>query len=278
MEKITSLQNQRIKDVVRLQKHAERAKQKVFIVEGLKEISLALEEGYILKTLFFNPNRGADIESLHISKNTEIIEITNEVFAKIAYREDSNGLLAIFHLKELYLDDIKLSANPFILIAEQVEKPGNLGAILRTADAAGVDAVIVCDPKTDIFNPNAVRSSVGTLFTNQVVACTNEQAYQWLKKKGIKSYAAALVDSSKPYTEFDYKKPTAIIVGSEAYGLSQFWLTKADQNIIIPMHGRIDSLNVSVSAAIIAFEVTRQRNSPSLPCKGGERHLFSRDV
>ena len=262
MELVSSLQNPKIKNLVKLQKASERNAQNVFIVEGLKEINLAINANYIPQSVFWCPEMGLrEKELLHLfnlCKN--VYSISKDAFEKIAYREGSDGLIVVFEQQKQSLQSIKLSSNPLIIILEAVEKPGNLGAILRTADAANVDLVIICDPRTDLFNPNVIRSSIGCLFTNQIVACSNNEALVWLKKNKIKSYAAALVKGSKPYHTFNFKTRTALIMGTEADGLSDFWLANADEKIIIPMQGKIDSLNVSVSTAIIVFEVIRQRD------------------
>jgi RNA methyltransferase, TrmH family len=261
VEIISSLQNPKIKNLVKLQKASERNDQNVFIVEGLKEINLALEAGYKPQMAFWCANMGlTEKDFLHTLKQCpNFYSISKDAFEKVAYREGSDGIIVVFEQQKHSLKSIKLSANPLVIILESVEKPGNLGAILRTADASKVDAVIVCDPKTDLYNPNVVRSSIGCLFTNQVAACTNAEALKWLKENKIKSYAAALVDEAKSYYGFNYKTSTALIMGTEADGLSKFWLENADEKIIIPMQGKIDSLNVSVSTAVLAFEVARQR-------------------
>lgn len=258
MELIKSLQNPKIKNLIKLQKHQERKLQGIFMVEGLKEIKMALKAGYKPDMLFYFPFRNLNIEDL--LPQFKCYEINKDIFEKIAYREGSDGLLATFQQKNLLLDELKLGKTPLILAIESIEKPGNLGAILRTADAANVDAVLVCDPRTDIFNPNVVRSSVGCVFTNQIVSCSNEEAYSFLKKQNIKIFAAALSDSSSPYHLEDFKPSSCIVFGTEANGLSTFWLKNADKSIIIPMLGENDSLNVSVSTAVIAFEAVRQRN------------------
>lgn len=262
MEKISSLQNPKIKNLVKLHKSSDRREQGLFLVEGLKEIRFALQSDYKLQSLFWCPGLGVDETEITklCTKNVSAFEINRDAFEKIAYRESSDGLMGVFQIKTLQLDDIKLSKNPFVIILESVEKPGNLGAILRTADAAAIDAVIVCDPRTDLFNPNIIRSSVGCFFSKQVAACSNNEALDWLKKHKITSYAAALTNESKPYLHFDYTKPTALVMGTEADGLSDFWLKHCIQQIVIPMQGKNDSLNVSVSAAILSFEVVRQRN------------------
>ncbi|MND45599.1 23S rRNA (guanosine-2'-O-)-methyltransferase RlmB [compost metagenome] len=188
----------------------------------------------------------------------DIFYISKDVFDKIAYREGSDGLIIVAEPKYLTLETLALSPNPFLIILEAVEKPGNLGAILRTADASQADAVIVCDPRTDIYNPNAIRSSVGCVFTTQIVASTNEEVLAWLRSKGITSYAAALT-ATEFYHETDMAKPCAIVMGTEATGLTDHWLSGANKQIKIPMRGKIDSLNVSTSTAILAFEAMRQR-------------------
>jgi TrmH family RNA methyltransferase len=192
-------------------------------------------------------------------KATVFIKITKQVFDKLAYRENRDGLIALVQATYKSLADIKLSANPLIIVLESIEKPGNLGAILRTADAAYVDAVIVCDKKTDIFNPNVIRSSLGCVFTNQVVTCSADECLTWLEEKKIKSYAAALT-ATKFYHQADFKNASAIFMGTEADGLSDTILNNANQQIKIPMSGKIDSLNVSTSCSIIVFEAKRQRD------------------
>ncbi|GBU07493.1 hypothetical protein AwDysgo_08240 [Bacteroidales bacterium] len=185
-------------------------------------------------------------------------EVDKEVFQKIAYREGSDGLLALAKAKAHTLGQLSLPSNPFLILIESVEKPGNLGAILRTADAARVDAVIVCDPLTDIYNPNTIRSSIGCVFTVPLATCTKEEAFEFFKSNNIQSYAAELT-ASQWYHDTDFRGASAILMGTEADGLSEFCLQNASARIKIPMRGCIDSLNVSVSAAIITFEAMRQR-------------------
>ena len=256
---ITSLQNQRIKDVVKLTNARERRRQNLFVIEGARELSLAIAGGYPVKSLFVCDEllNGA---GLGLIDKLDIVteKVSVDVFRKIAYREESDGIIAVSESRNLSFDTVQLSQNPFIIVLEAVEKPGNLGAILRTADAARVDAVIVCDPKTDLYNPNTVRSSIGCVFTQQVIACASNDALQWLKKKGISIFAAELA-ASELYYETDFTQPAAIVMGTEADGLTGFWLRNADRRIKIPMRGCIDSLNVSVSTAVITFEAMRQR-------------------
>ena len=258
---ITSLQNQRIKDVVKLSNARERRRQNLFLIEGARELSLAVSAGDYGITNFFVCDELLSIETkLLVQKwGVPVEKVSAAVFRKMAYREESDGIIAVAKPKRLSFDEIHLSVNPFVIVLESVEKPGNLGAILRTADAARVDAVIVCDPQTDIYNPNAIRSSIGCVFTQPIVACTSEEALQWLKQAGVRIFAAELT-ASEWYHKADFTQPTAIVMGTEADGLTDFWLRNADCRIKIPMRGYIDSLNVSVSAAVITFEAMRQRN------------------
>lgn len=261
MEPITSLQNPKVKNILLLQeKSRERKQQGLFVVEGERELRLAIEGGYTIVSLFcYSELRplSVELEKL-LPPDVQRYNISKAVFEKLAYRENSDGLIAVAKSKESTLESIKLPANPFIIILEAVEKPGNLGAILRTADAAQVDAIVVCDPLCDIYNPNVVRSSIGCLFTQQVAAATSEETLRWLKEKGISSYAAELT-AAQWYHETALNVPCAIVMGTEADGLSDFWLTNATARIKIPMRGKIDSLNVSVATAIITFEAMRQR-------------------
>lgn len=261
MEKITSLQNTRIKNIVKLGKAKERREQDLFILEGARELTLALSGGYKPDSVFVCPELFTKTDYPHVLDSiTEdlIYEVSQQVFEKVAYREGSDGLIALMKPKQHSLVDLSIKSNPFIIILESVEKPGNLGAILRTADAAQVDAVIVCDPQTDVYNPNAIRSSVGCIFTVPVAVCSSTEALVWLKQQGITSYAAEL-QASEWYQDVNYTTPSAIVMGTEADGLTDFWLNNADKRIKIPMRGKIDSLNVSVSTAVITFEAMRQR-------------------
>ena len=259
---ITSPQNPKIKSLKKLDKASERREQGVFVIEGMRELCLADWAGYEITQLFICEELVTSDETYSIHKcklqGTEIYTITKEVYESIAYRRTTEGVIATAHPKAHSLDQLKLSANPLILVIEGVEKPGNLGAMLRTCDAAAVDAVIICDTKTDIYNPNAVRSSIGTVFTNQIGIASTQDVITFLKDKAIKTYAADLTATANHFNK-DLSTPTAIIVGDEATGLSQDWIHAADDRIKIPMLGRIDSLNVSVSAAILLYEAIRQR-------------------
>ena len=260
MKQITSVQNPYIKSLLQLQDKAKVRRQTgTFIIEGKREIELALKGGYELETVLFVPELTSEKELLSFqSANAERIEISKEVYQKLAYRDTTEGVIAIAKTKSLSLKDLKLSENPLILIGESLEKPGNVGAILRTADAANVDAVIIANPKSDLYNPNVVRSSVGCLFTNQIATGSTEEVIAFLKENKINFYSATLQNSTSYHTQ-DYTKPTALVVGTEATGLTQPWRDEATQNIIIPMQGEIDSMNVSVAAAILLFEAKRQR-------------------
>jgi len=258
-EIITSAQNPKIKEIIKLQKPRERKEGGLIIVEGYQEILMALGAGFEIEKLFFCPDLAGKkvIEKMGDSK---IISVASGVFKKIAYRENPDGFLALVKSKILKLNEIKLSASPLVIVLESVEKPGNLGAILRSADAAGADAVIISDQRTDIYNPNVIRASLGTIFTNQVVISGAKEIQKWLSKNKIKSLAAT-PEADKIYTEVNYKGGMAIVMGEEHKGLSQTWLKEAEEKIRIPMAGKIDSLNVSVSMAIILFEAVRQRTS-----------------
>ncbi|MBT0608228.1 TrmH family RNA methyltransferase [Aequorivita echinoideorum] len=261
---ISSLQNPLIKQVALLQeKSRERRKSGLFVIEGLREILLANKGGYILKTILYCAEiiSEKDVVQLKqsISEATEFIEITSEIYQKIAYRGSTEGVLAIANAKDLTVDNLQLQQKDIlILIAEAPEKPGNIGAILRTADAAKVDAVIVANPKTDMCNPNIIRSSVGCVFTNTIATGSTSEIISFLKNHNINIYCAAL-QASLPYHTIDFTENSAIVMGTEATGLSEEWLQNSTQNIIIPMSGEIDSMNVSVAAGILIFEAKRQR-------------------
>ena len=260
MKQITSVQNPYIKSLLQLQDKAKVRRQTgTFIIEGKREILLAVTGGYKLETVLYMPEF-VDIDDVCAYRllGIEQIEISKDVYQKLAYRDTTEGIITIAKVKSLSLKDLKLSENPLILIAESLEKPGNVGAILRTADAANVDAVIIANPKSDLYNPNVVRSSVGCLFTNQIATGSTEEVIAFLKENKINFYSATLQNSTSYHTQ-DYTKPTALVVGTEATGLTQPWRDEATQNIIIPMQGEIDSMNVSVAAAVLLFEAKRQR-------------------
>jgi TrmH family RNA methyltransferase len=259
LKQITSVQNPFIKSLVLLQEKAKNRKQTgTFIIEGKREIEIAIKGGYEMETILFYPEICSETEAKKIAKTADQIEINKDVFQKLAYRDTTEGILAVAKTKSLQLSDLVLSENPLILVAEAPEKPGNIGALLRTADAANLDAVIIANPKSDLYNPNIVRSSVGCLFTNQIATGTTDEIITFLKERKINFYCATLQNSTSYHTQ-DYTTPTALVVGTEATGLTQEWRDAATQNIIIPMQGEIDSMNVSVAAAILIFEAKRQR-------------------
>ena len=270
IENITSAQNPKIKDLLGLQeKSKERRKKGLFVVEGRRELTHCIEAGYEPHTLFICRDILTDPEFDRILNAVEenccgvmyqIIEIPQHLYDKVAYRGGTEGIIAEMKCKDTGLENLKIKKNPLVVILESVEKPGNLGAVLRSADASGVDAVIVCDPLTDLYNPNLIRSSIGAIFTVPVATASSEDTIAWLKKNGISIYTAQLQDSEW-YYDTDMKGGTAIVMGTEATGLTEIWRKAADSHIKIPMLGRLDSLNVSVSAAILMFEAVRQRNS-----------------
>ena len=295
VERVTSGQNPKIKELLALQeKSRERRKAGLFVVEGRRELSHCLAAGFIPDTIFICPDiftpsgegispegratrgtvaggpraeRVVGLGGARLPKGvwpspegTKMYHVSREVYEKIAYRGGTEGIIAEIKYKERRLEDIVLGENPLVIVLESVEKPGNLGAVLRSADAAGADAVIICDPLTDLYNPNLIRSSIGSVFTRQVATATSEETIAWLKARGIRILTAQLQDSSL-YYDTQMTGPTAIVMGTESTGLTGIWREAADQHIRIPMLGSLDSLNVSVSAAILLFEAVRQRQS-----------------
>lgn len=268
IENITSAQNPKVKSVLALgEKSRQRRGSGLFTVEGRRELGLCLAAGYSIRSLYVcGEILGADTledivsQSVKSNPDCQVIQIPPYVYDKIAYRGGTEGVLAVAGCKERSLGDIALGENPLVIVLESVEKPGNLGAVLRSADAAGVDAVLVCDPLTDLYNPNLIRASVGTLFSLQIVSCSSDEAIKWLKDNGLKIFTAQLQDSSW-YYDTDMRGGSAIVMGTESTGLTDKWREAADAHIKIPMLGSIDSLNVSVSAAILLYEAVRQRNS-----------------
>jgi RNA methyltransferase, TrmH family len=260
MKQITSSQNPFVKSLIQLQEKAKARKQSgTFLIEGLREIELAIKGNYEIVTVLFVPEINNNLQITQFSNlQIDLIEISKEVYQKLAYRDTTEGILAVAKTKSLSLLALQLPENPLIVVMEALEKPGNIGAVLRTCDAANVDAVIIANPKTDLYNPNIVRSSVGCLFTNQIAIGTTEEVIAFLTDNNIHFYSATLQNSTSYHTQ-DYTTPTALVVGTEATGLTELWREKATQNIIIPMQGEIDSMNVSVAAAILIFEAKRQR-------------------
>lgn len=280
---ITSVQNPRVKAVVALQqKSAERRRTGLFVVEGRREVEHCVEMGLEVVEVFVCEELGGwscdnvaanrtegmkeakEVEGMkgvkvaEVTRGVKVTEVTRGVYEKMAYRGGTEGVMAVVKSKERRLDELDLNENPLIVVVERVEKPGNLGAILRSADAAGADAVVVCDPLTDLWNPNLIRSSIGAVFTVPCVACGSEECIEFLKAHGIQILTAQLQDSEL-YYDTDMRRGTAIVMGTEATGLTDVWREAADAHIRIPMLGRLDSLNVSVSAAILLYEAVRQR-------------------
>ncbi len=288
-EKITSLQNPRIKQLVKLRDRRPRDEAGVFLVEGYRQIRRALEKGITLSELYIAPdwylgeNEPALIAQAEAA-GAKVFELTKDAFAKVAYRERPDGLLAVAPQWRRTLADLeqivagvadlgclassepgsatpataKPGKPPFLLVVEAIEKPGNLGTILRSADAAGVDALIVCDPVTDLFNPNVVRASTGVLFSVPVVIAASTEVRPWLQARGIRAVATTPAATAL-HTATDLRGPLAIVMGSEQYGLSDYWLQESDAQVRIPMAGQADSLNVAMATIITLFEAVRQR-------------------
>jgi TrmH family RNA methyltransferase len=260
---ITSLTNPRVKAAVRLRDRREREATGLTIVDGAREILRALDAGIRVETVFLAEDaiRTPDAHEAadRLRHRPATIAVSAAVLAKVAYGERSDGIVAIVETPRLALADLVIGHDPLIVVVEGVEKPGNLGAVLRTADGAGAAAVIAADPRTDPFNPNAIRASLGTIFAVPVVAASSTEAIAWLVDHGIRP-VAAIVDAATDYSAVDLCGPLAIVLGSEANGLTAAWRDSRVTPIAIPMHGIADSLNVSVATAIVLFEAVRQRN------------------
>lgn len=257
---ISSLQNPKLKRILQLQeKSRNRKKEGVFVVEGKREINLLIQANYRIEELFYCEAFEDNLTEL-LTLVKANYPISKEAYQKIAYRGSTEGIIAIVKSKNHNLDKLVFTSNnPLILVAEAPEKPGNIGAILRTADAANIDAVIIANPKTDLYNPNIIRSSVGTVFTNQLATANSADVIAYLKKNQFEIYSAILQDAVS-YLAPNYQAKCAIVVGTEADGLTEDWREVSTENIIIPMQGKIDSMNVSVATGILLFEAVRQRN------------------
>ncbi|MBU0676893.1 MAG: RNA methyltransferase [Verrucomicrobia bacterium] len=261
---LTSLQNPRVKEVVKLRRRSHRNETGLLIVEGYREISRFLDSGRKPAAIFYCPGLYEDDSARDLvarcgDADAELLECEEHVFRKIAYRERPNGLLVLAELVGCGLNELHLPERPLLLVVEHIEKPGNLGTMLRTADGAGVDAVIVCDQCTDINNPNIVRASTGTLFTVPVAEASSEETVAWLKRRDI-SILAATPDADTLYSDTDLAGSVAIVMGEEQKGLTDEWLNAANQKVRIPMLGKADSLNVSAAATILLYEAVRQRS------------------
>ncbi|MFW5792880.1 MAG: TrmH family RNA methyltransferase [Bacteroidota bacterium] len=260
---ITSLQNEKVKNLIRLQKKApERKEQGMFVVEGIREVSLALKNKvkphsfFICKSIYSADSLyPIDFQNF---QETPVYEVSPEVYNKIAYRGDTQGIMMIAHNITKTLEDITTDKNSFYMVLESIEKPGNLGAVMRTADASGISGIIICGQNFDIYNPNVIRASLGCIFTLNVIIADNNSVLTFFKKHNCKVLAAH-PEGKINYSDVDYKQGTAIVMGTESEGLSSFWKENADNLIRIPMLGQIDSLNISVSAAVITYEALRQR-------------------
>lgn len=261
---ITSFQNPKIKEIVSLCDKAKvRREKSLFTIEGVRELKLAQAAGYRIESIFYVPellekHQELDERTLLEMEYGSIYRISAPIYGKLAYRDTTEGIIAVAETRKIRLGDIRLPENPLVIVLENIEKPGNIGAVLRSADACGADAVLFCDCSTEIHNPNLIRSSLGTFFTVKSAECTSKEAITWLKKQGIRIYTAQLQDSEW-YYRCDMKGPTAIVMGSEDKGLSTLWRKASDAKIKIPMLGKADSLNVSVSTAILCYEAVRQR-------------------
>ncbi len=254
---ITSLQNERVKQWVRLRDdRRQRQRDSLMLVEGWDEIALALASGCVPQTFIVCPELASHTVPMD---GVETISVTRPVFEKISYRDNPDGFLAILPIPQRSLQDLRMGERPLLIIAESIEKPGNLGAILRTADAAGVDGVIVCDPRTDLYGPNVVRASRGTIFSVQVAQAANDETYAFLQARGVRVLAATPA-ATAVYTAENLQAPTAIAVGTEDKGLTSFWLDHAEARVLIPMLGKVNSLNVSIATALIVYEAVRQRS------------------
>jgi TrmH family RNA methyltransferase len=262
---ITSLQNPRLKDLVRLQKRPYRDERGVVVVEGYREVKRMLDNGRRPLALFFAPAFYQGVNEPEIVRRcaeagAELFECSADAFRKVAYRDRPEGLIALTPQVHRRLDELALPDRPLVVVAQAIEKPGNLGSLLRSADAAGAHAVIVCDRCTDIHNPNVVRSSIGTLFSVPVVEAASEETLAWLRARGVRVVAAS-PHAEREYTECDMTRGIAIVVGTEKFGLSDRWLSAADERVRIPMLGQIDSLNVAAATTLLLYEAVRQRRT-----------------
>ncbi len=264
-ESIRSLQNPRVKNLVRLREGGHRRRQGKFLIEGRRELERAIDAGVLLEELFYCPERFRDesdeeLLGLSAGAGARLIRVAPDVFDKASLREGPDGLLAVTSTWERPLEDMILGSNPLLLVVESVEKPGNLGALMRSAGAAGVDALVVTDPVVDIFSPNVIRASQGVCFDIQVAVAANADALAWMSRNGVRPVATTL-DARLPHWDIDLQTPSAIVMGSEKDGLSEFWLTADIERAKIPMQGMADSLNVSAAAAVFLFEAVRQRQT-----------------
>lgn len=265
-ESITSLQNPKIKELIKLRQKRRRDQTQQYFIEGYREILRAFESKTLIKQLYFceslflGENEHKLMQELS-SEHVELILCSEKVFRHISYRDRPDGLLALAPIRALRLEELKIQKpNPLYILAVGIEKPGNLGTILRSADAVGADGVFIVDQVTDQYNPNVVRASVGTLFTQPVIDVSTEEIFNWLKLREIQIIASS-PDAKVNYTTVDYKKPTAFLVGCEQYGLNRFWLENANVQVSLPMLGKADSLNAATSTTVLLYEALRQRQA-----------------
>jgi len=264
-EPITSVANSRIKRLVKLRDRRERDESGVFLIEGFRELTRAVDGGLAVNEIYFCPELflGDNEEPLierAVAGGAEPIEVASPVFHKISYRDRPEGLIGLADQFPATLEGLEPSSNPLILVVESIEKPGNLGTMLRTAEAAGVDAVIVCEPTTDLFNPNVVRASLGCLFLVPLAVSSTPEAIRWLAERGIHTLAATPSAATSTW-HADFRGPSAIAIGSEQYGLTNTWLQQAGEQIRIPIRGQVDSLNAAMAAGVLLFEAVRQRST-----------------
>ncbi|WP_194848114.1 TrmH family RNA methyltransferase [Candidatus Neptunochlamydia vexilliferae] len=261
MKPITSLQNPRVKQAVKLRQKRERDRTSTFLIEGYRELSRAIQAKVPIEIVFYSPDHFLGTNETTLLQNVDALEVSKEVFEKMSYRDRPDGLLAIAQQVPKTLADLNLPEErpPFLLIAEAIEKPGNLGTILRSSDAAGVDALLVCDRCTDIYNPNVVRASVGTLFTVPVLEVSSDETIAWLERQNIPIVATS-PDAQERYTTANLAGPVAIAMGTEQLGLSKKWMDAASLQVSIPMCGVADSLNVASATTLLLYEVLRQRS------------------
>ena len=256
-KKISSIENKRLKDLIKLSKKSKfRNKTNLFIVEGLKEINASIENNYEIKSLFYDPTI-IELKNINIPINTEVIEVSKNIYKKISFRSSTEGIIAVTKRKNYSKEKIKINNKKVVLILDGIEKPGNIGAILRTSQASNVDTIIITNKKCDIHNPNVIRSSVGSFFKTKIICMENNEALEFLKKNKFKIYASSF-STDKIYSNENYNFPIALVFGSENEGISKFWKENSDIKIKIPMENDIESLNVSVSCAIILYEINRQ--------------------
>lgn len=258
IQEITSVQNPRVKQVVKLGNRRERRQSGLYVIDEAREVERAIACGQALASVFFCPDLGGEPDRFTVPADVPRFVCPRAVFEKMAYRQHPGGVIAVAKQAGKTLAELRLGDCPLVLVAAAIEKPANLGAMLRTADGVGVDAVLVCDPVTDVYNPNVISSSTGTFFSVPTVLTDTVDAIVWLREKGLQ-VVCTTPDTDLLYTRVDLTRPTAVVMGSEKDGLPPEWLDASEVNVRIPMNGVADSLNVSVSAALVLYEALRQR-------------------